>query len=68
MLVLNVLVISTYGSAGTEFEPSVFVIVTIIIGRGDNGKLKNSLDGKSWTLLIGKTISGIDLTDELTNV
>lgn len=52
----------------TGLTDTIIKIDTEFIGRGEDTKLKNSLDGKEWTLLIGKTISGIDLTDALVNV
>lgn len=44
------------------------IVETEFIGRDGSGKFINTLEGKKWTILLAKTISGISLTDALQNV
>lgn len=44
------------------------IVETEFIGRDGNGKFINTLEGKKWTILLAKTISGIDINEALQNV
>lgn len=55
--------VGKYGLNDTQI-----IVETEFIGRDGTGKFKNSLEGKKWTMLLAKTISGIDINGVLVNV
>ena len=55
--------VGKYGLNDTQI-----IVETEFIGRDGNGKFINTLEGKKWTILLAKTISGIDINEALVNV
>ena len=56
------------GNSTTGLKDTDIIVETEFIGTDGTGKYINTLEGKVWTILLAKTISGIDINTALDSV